>query len=63
VFLVKNAKVINQEIVKETFNKTLFLRAKSKDAKGWILDILYCVDLIKKPFRVLTKRTSADKEL
>jgi len=48
VFLVKNAQIINQDIVKETFNKTLFLRTKNKDAKGWILDIMTCVDLIKK---------------
>ncbi|MBV6493964.1 MAG: Type-2 restriction enzyme DpnI [Turneriella sp.] len=48
MFLVKNTKIVNQQIVKETFNKTLFLRTKSKDAKGWILDIMTCVDLIKK---------------
>ncbi len=48
VFLVKNAQIINQNLVKETFNKTLFLRTKSKDAKGWILDVMTCVDLIKK---------------
>ena len=28
--------------------KTLFLRNKSKDAKGWVLDVMNCVDLIKK---------------
>jgi len=39
---------VNQQIVKETFNKTLFLRSKSKVAKGWILDIMHCIDLIKK---------------
>lgn len=48
VFLVKNSEVIDWQIVKETFNKTLFLRSKSKDAKGWLLDIMNCVDLIKK---------------
>lgn len=48
VFLVKNSEVINQQIVKEAFNKTLFLRTKNKDAKGWILDIMTCVDSIKK---------------
>lgn len=48
VFLIKNAKIINQDSVKETFNKTLFLRTKSKESKGWILDVLHCVDLIKK---------------
>lgn len=48
VFLIKNANTINKEIVKETFNKTLFLRTKNKDAKGWILDTMNCIDLIKK---------------
>lgn len=48
IFLVKNAKIIRQEIVKEAFNKTLFLRKKNKDAKGWILDVMNCVDSIKK---------------
>jgi type II restriction enzyme len=48
VFLIKNTEVINQNIVTETFNKTLFLRNQKKDAKGWILDTLTCVDAIKK---------------
>ncbi|WP_026905469.1 DpnI domain-containing protein [Pedobacter glucosidilyticus] len=48
VFLIKNAKIINHDLVKETFNKTLFLRTKSKDVKGWILDTLKCVDNINK---------------
>lgn len=48
VFLVKDTKVIDSNIVKESFNKTLFLREKSKDAKGWILDIMTCIDSIKK---------------
>lgn len=48
IFLVKNSEIINQQSVKEIFNKTLFLRLKNKDAKGWILDIMTCVDLIKK---------------
>lgn len=48
VYLVKNAQAINQEIVKEKFNKTLFLRTRNNEARGWILDIMNCVDLIKK---------------
>lgn len=48
VFLIKDNKEVNKEVVKETFNKTLFLREKTKLAKGWILDIMNCVDLIKK---------------
>lgn len=48
IFLVKNSQIIAPEIVNEMFNKTLFLREKSKEAKGWIIDIMNCVDLIKK---------------
>lgn len=47
VFLVKNAQVIDYKIVIESFNKTLFLREKSKEAKGWILDVMNCIDAIK----------------
>jgi type II restriction enzyme len=47
VFLIKNAQTIDSKIVNESFKKTLFLRDKSKDAKGWILDVMKCVDSIK----------------
>ena len=47
VFLVKNSEVIDREFVNQSFNKTLFLREKSTEAKGWILDVMKCVDEIK----------------
>jgi type II restriction enzyme len=48
VFLVKDSKLIDRKIVETSFNKTLFLRGKSTDSKGWILDLMTCVDSIKK---------------
>lgn len=48
VFLVKNTNIIDSKIVKESFNRTLFLREKSKETKGWILDVMNCIDFIKK---------------
>jgi type II restriction enzyme len=48
VFLVKETKVIDRNVVKNSFNRTLFLRDKSSDSKGWILDIMHCIDAIKK---------------
>lgn len=48
VFLVKNATIIDTKIVNESFKKTLFLRNKTQEAKGWILDIMKCVDSIDK---------------
>jgi type II restriction enzyme len=47
VFLVKNSEIIDRERVNQSFNKTLFLRQTSNDAKGWILDIMKCIDEIK----------------
>jgi len=47
VFLVKNAKVIDPEVVHQTFHKTLFLREKSGESKGWVLDVMDCVEKIQ----------------
>lgn len=47
VFLVKNSLIIDREIVKQSFNRTLFLREKSDYAKGWLLDIMKCIDEIE----------------
>ncbi|WP_309614657.1 DpnI domain-containing protein [Flavobacterium sp.] len=46
IFLVEKAKIIKPEIVKTAYNKTTFLRNTSIDAKGWILDILNCIEKI-----------------
>jgi type II restriction enzyme len=48
VFLVKNSIIEDPIKVNESFRKTLFLREKSKESKGWILDVLKCVDEINK---------------
>jgi type II restriction enzyme len=48
VFLVQNSQIIDREIVKSTFNQTLFLREKSVESKGWILDVMMCIDSIRK---------------
>jgi type II restriction enzyme len=48
IFLVKNAEQVDKSIVKDLFNKTLFLRDKSADTKGWILDMMHCIDNIPK---------------
>lgn len=53
VFLIKDATPINRNIVETSFKKTLFLRGKSIDLKGWILDLMICIDLIKKEIFVL----------
>lgn len=47
VFLVKDKKLIDPKVVEISFKKTLFIRDKSVDSKGWILDLMNCVDMIK----------------
>lgn len=44
IFLVKNSVVADKAEVLEKWNKTISLRDKSSEAKGWTLDVLRCVD-------------------
>lgn len=48
IFIVENSKIIEQEKVQIKLKSTDFLRSKSLEARGWILDILNCVEEIKK---------------
>lgn len=63
VFLVKNAKVVDREKVKQSFSKTLFIRDKSISAKGWILDVLNCVDKIPKTDFTLNEMYTFEADL
>ena len=47
IFLVQNSVVADRKNVLETWSKTIFLREKSVEAKGWTLDVLKCLDKIK----------------
>ena len=47
IFLVKNSVVTNRVEVLENWNKTISLREKSVEAKGWTLNVLKCIDQIK----------------
>jgi type II restriction enzyme len=46
IFLVKNSIIANRKAVLEMWHKTVFLRGKSVEAKGWTLDVLKCLDRI-----------------
>lgn len=46
IFLIKDSKQVNKDFVKESFSRTIFLREKSNQAKGWIIDIMKCIDSI-----------------
>jgi type II restriction enzyme len=47
IFLIKNSKIISKEKVHTKWKGTEFLKSKKGESKGWILDIMNCVDSIK----------------
>jgi type II restriction enzyme len=63
IFLVKDTKIIDRKVVKCLFNQTLFLREKSIESKGWVLDIMLCVDAIKKNVFTLEEIYQFEKKL
>ena len=49
IFYIKNWEQRNKKEILQNWNKTLFLRdKKSPDSKGWILDIMKCIEMLHK---------------
>ena len=49
IYYVKNGKEVTKENVLEKWQKTVFLKKiKKADTKGWILDIMNCIDALNK---------------
>lgn len=63
IFLVKNSEVISKEKVQSKWKGTEFLRNKKGESKGWILDIMNCVDAINKDTFSLNEIYSFENQL
>lgn len=49
IFYIENGKELNKKDVLEKWQKTVFLKKiKKTDAKGWILDVMNCIDSLNK---------------
>lgn len=48
IFLIQNTEIIPKEKVFNKWKSTIFLKKKRGVAKGWIIDIMNCVDTIEK---------------
>jgi hypothetical protein len=48
IHIVQNGVIRPKEAVLEEWQKTLFLRKESLEARGWLLDVLKCVESIGK---------------
>ena len=46
IFLVKNSTIINRNLVIEKWKETEFLKNVNQKSRGWLIDILGCIDLI-----------------
>ena len=64
IFLIRDKKVEPKRTVLETWKKTLFLREEEQvKAKGWILDIMNCIDALGKKAFLLNDIYSFEKQL
>ena len=48
IYFVKNSIIIDKSTVIGNWQKTIFLDKKDQNAKGWILDVMICIDKIRK---------------
>lgn len=47
IFIVRKGKAINKQEVQQEYQKTLFLKRKNLQHRGWLLDILMCIERIQ----------------
>lgn len=47
IFLIKNSEIISKDKVQEKWSSTDFLKSKNIESRGWIIDIMSCVDKIQ----------------
>ncbi len=63
IFLVKNSEIIPKGKVQSKWKGTEFLRTKKGENRGWILDIMNCVDAIQEETFTLKKIYAFEESL
>lgn len=64
IFYIKNRQIKSKENVFESWQKTLFLREEKEiSAKGWLLDVMRCIDKLGKQDFTLTDVYAFEGEL
>ncbi len=49
IHIVQNGVIRPKDVVLEDWQRTLFLRKKSPETRGWLLDVMRCVESLGKP--------------
>ena len=64
IFYIRNKQIQPKDEVIKNWRKTLFLReTKKSELKGWVLDIMKCIDKLQKPIFTLSEMYFFEKEL
>ncbi|MCK1367901.1 DpnI domain-containing protein [Bradyrhizobium sp. 62] len=63
IHIVQNGVVRPKELVLGEWKKTLFLRSKSLEARGWLLDVLKCVESLGRREFTLEEAYAFDRHL
>lgn len=53
IFYVKNSEILDEKLVLENYKKVLFVAKKPMESKGWLLDVMFCVENLNKEFFTL----------
>ncbi len=46
IFFIKQSKIISKEKIIDNWKRNCFLKGKNKESKGWIIDVMNCIDKI-----------------
>ena len=52
IYLIKDSVIINKNQVQEKWQQTCFLKSQTIEARGWLLDLILCIEKI--PDRIFT---------
>lgn len=63
IHIVQNGVIRPKELVLEEWQRTLFLRSQSLEARGWLLDVMRCVESLGKPEFTLDEVYAFDRQL
>jgi type II restriction enzyme len=64
IFYIENGSIVDKKAVLEKWQKTVFLKqVKKADAKGWILDIMNCIDSLNQKEFTLQDMYTFEKDL
>lgn len=63
IFIVKNSIIVKRDEVVQKWGKSIFLRKTIANTKGWLIDVLHCIDRIKKIDFTINDIYSFEKEL